>query len=81
MARACAVLDIEIQALQDLKTQLDDSLSAAIGLLANCQGRIIVTGMGKSGLIGRKIAATFSSTGAPALFLHPAEGVHGDLGR
>ncbi|MBK8190336.1 MAG: KpsF/GutQ family sugar-phosphate isomerase [Vampirovibrionales bacterium] len=80
MARACAVLDIEIQALQDLKTQLDDSLSAAIGLLANCQGRIIVTGMGKSGLIGRKIAATFSSTGAPALFLHPAEGVHGDLG-
>lgn len=80
LARARGLIDIEIQALDDLKTQLDDGLLAVLDILAACQGRIIVTGMGKSGLIGRKIAATFSSTGTPALFLHPAEGVHGDLG-
>jgi arabinose-5-phosphate isomerase len=74
------VLDIEAAALRDLGARLDVRFDHAVNLLANCKGRVIVAGMGKSGIIARKIAATFSSTGTPALFLHPAEAVHGDLG-
>ncbi len=74
------VLRIEAQAIEGMLGQLDERFDRAVGLLFQCQGRVVVTGMGKSGLIGRKIAATFSSTGTPSLFLHPAEALHGDLG-
>src|SRR6202163_3909690 len=60
--------------------RLDARFEQAVELLLECKGRVVVTGMGKSGLIGRKIAATFSSTGTPSAFLHPAEALHGDLG-
>ena len=82
LARARSVIDVEIEGLEAVKTQLSESAGfvTAVELLQQCQGRVIITGMGKSGLIGRKIAATMSSTGTPALFLHPAEGSHGDLG-
>ena len=73
-------LDIEAQALLGLKTRLDDRFAQAVQLMLNVQGRVVVTGMGKSGHIGRKIAATLSSTGTPALFVHPGEASHGDLG-
>ena len=78
--RARRVLRIEAEAIQALTDRLDDQFVAALDLLAACKGRVIVTGMGKSGIIARKIAATLSSTGTPAYFLHPAEAVHGDLG-
>ncbi len=81
-ARAVAreVLEIEASAIRGLLDQLDDRFDAAVDLLAGCQGRVVTTGMGKSGLIMKKLAATLSSTGTPALFLHPAEANHGDLG-
>src|SRR5207245_11500859 len=60
--------------------RLDSRFDAAVGLLRDCRGRVIVTGMGKSGIICRKLAATLTSTGTPAFFLHPAEATHGDLG-
>ena len=74
------VLRIEAEAILGLIAKLDERFERAVELLRACAGRVIVTGMGKSGLIGRKIAATLASTGTPAYFLHPAEGVHGDLG-
>ena len=74
------VLRIEADAILGLISKLDERFERAVELLRACAGRVIVTGMGKSGLIGRKIAATLASTGTPAYFLHPAEGVHGDLG-
>jgi arabinose-5-phosphate isomerase len=74
------VLRIEAEALTELLQRLDASFEQAVDLLLACKGRVVVVGMGKSGLIGRKIAATFSSTGTPSVFLHPAEAVHGDLG-
>jgi len=74
------VLRIETEALAELLARLDASFEQAVELLLACKGRVVVIGMGKSGLIGRKIAATLSSTGTPAVFLHPAEAVHGDLG-
>lgn len=74
------VLRIEAEALHDLVARLDASFERAVELLLTCKGRVVVTGMGKSGLIGRKISATFSSTGTPSFFLHPADAVHGDLG-
>ncbi len=74
------IIAAESDVLQQLSRELDVQFSAAVDLLLRCRGRIIVTGMGKAGLIGQKIAATFSSTGSPAHFLHPAEAVHGDLG-
>jgi arabinose-5-phosphate isomerase len=77
---AKTVVQIEIDALARLKLTLNESFNQAIEVLESCSGRVIMTGMGKSGIIGRKIAATFSSTGTPAYFLHPGEGVHGDLG-
>ena len=79
-AIAARVLRMEADAILGLVAKLDARFEAAIELLRGCSGRIIVTGMGKSGIIGRKIAATMASTGTPSYFLHPAEGVHGDLG-
>ena len=79
-ATARRVLQMEAEAILALVPRLDERFTAAVTLLRACTGRVIVTGMGKSGLIGRKIAATLASTGTPAYFLHPAEGVHGDLG-
>ncbi len=74
------VLHIEATALIDQSAHLDDSFIHAIELIMNCKGRVVVSGMGKSGHIGRKIAATLASTGTPAFFVHPAEASHGDLG-
>jgi arabinose-5-phosphate isomerase len=73
-------LDVERQALERLGARLDGRFAAACRLLLDCQGRIVVTGMGKSGHIARKIAATLASTGTPAFFMHPGEAGHGDLG-
>jgi len=82
MSLDCArrVLRIEAQAIQDVLARLDGSFERAVDVLFACKGRVVVSGMGKSGLIGRKISATFSSTGTPSFFLHPAEALHGDLG-
>src|SRR5919202_760244 len=78
------VVRIEAEALRALADRIAGPMATAfnraVEMLYCCHGRVVVTGMGKSGLIGRKIAATLSSTGTPALFLHPAEAVHGDLG-
>jgi arabinose-5-phosphate isomerase len=74
------VLRIESAAIDDLAKRLDASFDRAVDLLFACKGRVAVTGMGKSGLIGRKISATFASTGTPSFYLHPAEALHGDLG-
>ena len=74
------VLQIEAEAVKDLATKLDDNFAQAVELISLTRARVIVIGMGKSGLIGRKIAATLSSCGTPALFIHPAEAGHGDLG-
>ncbi len=74
------VLAIEARAVQALIDRLDSKFSKAVDLLAQCKGKVVVSGMGKSGLIGQKIAATLASTGTSSFFLHPAEGVHGDLG-
>jgi arabinose-5-phosphate isomerase len=74
------VLRIEAEAVGALAGRLDQSFVRALDILQACRGRVVLTGMGKSGFIARKIAATLASTGSPALFLHPAEGVHGDLG-
>ena len=74
------VFDIEIEGLVAVREQLDGGFQEALDLLAACTGRVVVTGIGKSGLVGRKIAASLSSTGTPAFFLHPVEGAHGDPG-
>jgi len=78
--QAKKVLRIEADAVAALIERIDESFELAVELILKCRGRVVVTGMGKSGLIGKKIAATLASTGTPALFLHPAEGIHGDLG-
>ncbi len=75
------VLEIESQAILDLRNRIDESFDRAVETLFACSGRVVVTGMGKSGLIGQKISATFASTGTPSLFLHPVDAIHGDLGR
>jgi arabinose-5-phosphate isomerase len=74
------VLEIEARAIAGLIGRLDDRFTKAVAALHDCAGKVVVSGMGKSGLIGQKIAATLASTGTPAFFLHPAEGIHGDLG-
>ena len=74
------VIDIEIEGLVSVRDRLGQHFSEAVQLLAACRGRVVICGIGKSGLVGRKIAATLSSTGTPAFFLHPVEGAHGDLG-
>jgi arabinose-5-phosphate isomerase len=80
LARAVETLRNEGQAILRLADRLDSRFADAVGTILACRGRLVVTGMGKSGAIARKLAATFCSTGTPSLFLHPAEGVHGDLG-
>jgi len=74
------VIQIEAEAVAALAARLDDSFARAVEMILACSGRVVVTGMGKSGLICQKMAATMASTGTPTIFLHPAEGVHGDLG-
>lgn len=80
LSLAKKVLQTEAAAVLALTDRVDARFAAAVTLVRDCQGRVIMTGMGKSGIICRKIAATFSSTGTPAFFLHPAEAMHGDLG-
>ena len=80
LAVARAVLRTEANGLQALATGLEDGFTRAVELLAGVTGRVVVSGMGKSGHVGRKVAATLASTGTPALFVHPAEASHGDLG-
>jgi arabinose-5-phosphate isomerase len=74
------VLRIEAQAIQDVLARLDTTFDRAVDLFFACKGRVVVAGMGKSGIVGKKISATLSSTGTPSFFLHPAEALHGDLG-
>ncbi|MBD3170456.1 MAG: KpsF/GutQ family sugar-phosphate isomerase [candidate division Zixibacteria bacterium] len=74
------VINRECEAIDSLAGKIGDSFVQAVEVILKCEGRVIVTGMGKSGLIGKKIAATFNSTGTPSFFLHPAEGLHGDIG-
>jgi arabinose-5-phosphate isomerase len=80
LATAKRVLRIEAEAIAGMIERLDDRFEKAVELLYQCKGRVVVTGLGKSGLIGRKTAATFASTGTPSFFLHAAEALHGDLG-
>jgi arabinose-5-phosphate isomerase len=75
------VLEIEARAILDLLPRVDDAFDRAVGILLECAGRVVVTGMGKSGIIGQKFSATLASTGTPSIYLHPAEASHGDLGR
>src|SRR6478752_10647507 len=78
--RGRRVVRLERDALATVEDRLDERFAGAVTLIAASTGRVIVAGVGKSGLIGRKIAATFTSTGTPATFLHPVDSVHGDLG-
>jgi arabinose-5-phosphate isomerase len=80
LIEARRVIEVEAAALTGLIGRLDATFTQALDMLAACRGRVITTGMGKSGIIARKLAATFASTGTPAQYLHPAEAVHGDLG-
>ena len=77
---ALETLRIEEHALQILAAQIDERFSQACEIILQCKGRLVITGMGKSGHIGRKMAATFASTGTPSFFMHPGEAGHGDLG-
>ena len=81
LKRAQEVINVEAQAVKGLIKNLDGNFTAAVEAIAKCSGRVVVCGMGKTGIIGRKIAATLSSTGTPSVFLHSAEAVHGDLGQ
>ena len=74
------VLRVEAQSILDLAERIDENFSRAVDLLYHCKGKVVLMGMGKSGLVGRKIASTFASTGTPSFFLHPAEGLNGDFG-
>jgi len=74
------VLQVEADAVLALRQRLDGQFAAAVEMILDCRGRVVITGMGKSGLICQKVASTMASTGTPALFMHPAEGIHGDLG-
>ena len=78
--KAIETLEIEAAAVQKLTERIDDEFIAALQCILDCKARVIITGMGKSGHVGRKIAATLASTGTPSFFLHPAEAFHGDLG-
>ncbi|MCP2604870.1 KpsF/GutQ family sugar-phosphate isomerase [Candidatus Aminicenantes bacterium AH-873-B07] len=74
------VLEVEAEAVKNLIDRIDKQFEKAVELLYECKGKVVITGIGKSGLIAQKIAATFTSTGTPAIFIHPTEAVHGDLG-
>ncbi|MGC4117161.1 MAG: KpsF/GutQ family sugar-phosphate isomerase [Myxococcales bacterium] len=81
LAYARQVLLLEAQAIQALAPRLDEGFSRAVELVLGCEGRVVVTGMGKPGYLAQKLSAILASTGTPSFYLHPAEGVHGDLGR
>ncbi len=81
LAYAGKVVEAEVRALQGVKARLDGAFAQAVACVLGCRGRVVVTGMGKSGFIAQKLSATFASTGTPSLYLHPAEALHGDLGR
>jgi arabinose-5-phosphate isomerase len=78
--QAKRVLRIESEAISNLIPRLDQKFTAVVKILFDCRGKVVLTGMGKSGFVANKIAATLASTGTPAFFMHPAEGIHGDLG-
>ncbi len=78
--KAKKVIDIQIEEISRLRDKLDENFEKAVNFILNCKGKVITTGIGKSGHIARKIASTFASTGTPAFFLHPSEALHGDLG-
>jgi arabinose-5-phosphate isomerase len=78
--QARRVLQIEAEAIQSLREKIDDNFVKAVDLLDKCRGKVIVIGIGKSGIIAQKVASTFACSGTPAFFLHPAEGIHGDIG-
>ena len=80
IAIAKETLQIEAEALLNAKERISEEMEAAVECLLQCEGKLIITGVGKSGLIGAKMAATFASTGTPSFFLHPTEALHGDLG-
>lgn len=80
LAEARRVFNAEIEALEKTRDALDDTFVHILDLVTNCKGKVIITGMGKPGHIGTKIAATFASLGTPSFFLHPGEAMHGDLG-
>lgn len=80
IADVTEVLEKEANAILALKDELNESINDALNMILECKGRVVITGMGKSGIIGRKMNATMASTGTPSLFLHPSEGLHGDLG-
>ncbi len=80
IAIACKTLEIEAQTLRDAVETIGDEIPRCVELILGCRGKLIITGVGKSGLIGAKMAATFASTGTPSFFLHPTEALHGDLG-
>jgi arabinose-5-phosphate isomerase len=80
LERAKKVFAIEAESILKLQDRLDENFIQAVNMLLACSGKVIVTGIGKSGIIGRKIASTFACSGTPAFFLHPAEGMHGDIG-
>ena len=79
--RAQQVLDIEAKSILNLKQNINSDFQRAVQLILRSKGRVVVTGMGKAGIIGQKLSATLSSTGTPSLWVHPAEAIHGDLGR
>lgn len=79
--RAKEVLDIEIEAIRNLKSRIDKNFKSALDLILKTKGRVVVSGMGKTGIIAQKFSATLASTGTPSLFLHSAEAIHGDLGK
>jgi arabinose-5-phosphate isomerase len=81
LARAAEVLRLEARTIAQLEHRLDERFSKAVELLLACQGMVVVTGVGKAGLVGQKLSATLASTGTPSMFLHPTEALHGDLGR
>ena len=80
LERAKKIFQIESQAIQTLCERLDEEFVKAVNIVLGCNGKVIVTGIGKSGLVSQKIASTLACTGTPAFFLHPAEGLHGDSG-
>ncbi len=80
LSLARRVLQVEADAIRAVSERLDERFDQAVALVHDCRGRVVVTGMGKSGIVCRKIAATLNSTGTPSLYLNPAEAVHGDLG-
>jgi len=80
LKEAKRVLKVEAQSLLDLAERIDENFSRAVDYLYSCKGKVVLMGMGKSGLVGRKISSTFASTGTPSFFLHPAEGLNGDFG-